>query len=248
MIEHERYTLYYGDCLDWLPGIPNDSVDLVLCDLPYGTTRNKWDIQIPLGEWWSEVKRVTKEKGNIVLFSAGLFTAKLILSQERFFRYKMVWVKGVPTNFLNAKLQPMRKHEDICVFGNPAAKYNQVLGEGPTYTFVPPDPSRRITSTNYGEHVPISKINKTSRVPVDVLHFGRKGKKNGTSHPTEKSLDLCRYLVQLYTDEGDTVLDPTMGRGTSLIAANLEGRYGIGMEKDYHWYEATRQRIRRLRP
>ena len=112
----ENYKLYLGDCLDAMKNIPNKSVDMILCDLPYGTTQNKWDTVISFNELWYEYIRIIKNNGAIILFSQGIFTAKLILSNEKWFKYKIVWEKSKATNFLNAKKQPLRKHEDICVF------------------------------------------------------------------------------------------------------------------------------------
>jgi hypothetical protein len=133
MLDDFENRLIEGDCLDVLPELPTDSVDLVLCDLPYGTTRNGWDSLIPLGGLWNEYLRVAKERAAIVLTAQGLFTARLIMSRPEHFKYKIVWEKSKATNFLNAKRQPLRKHEDICVFYQKAPTYNPQMSEGDAY-------------------------------------------------------------------------------------------------------------------
>ena len=126
----DKVQLYKGDCLELMKDIPDKSIDMILCDLPYGTTQNKWDSVIPFDDLWREYKRIIKDNGVIVLTSQGIFTAKLILSNEKWFKYKWVWEKSKATNFLNAKKQPLRKHEDICVFYNKQPKYNPQMTEG----------------------------------------------------------------------------------------------------------------------
>ena len=229
--------LFHDDCMHVLPHLGEGSVDLILCDLPYGATANKWDQVIPIDPLWKQYRRLLRPKGNIVLFSQGIFTAKLIVSAEDLFRYKMAWVKNRPSGPLNAKRMPMRSHEDVCVFGEKSAKYNQVLSPGYPYKVT----ASSQHSSNYGKFASTDIDNQGTRVPTDVLKFDivfRKGR-----HPTEKPIDLCRYLVKLFSDPGDLVLDNTMGSGTIPLAAKLESRRYIGIEKDDKWYEVAQSRI-----
>lgn len=231
--------LYHGDCMEILPRLPDGSIDLVLCDLPYSMTANSWDIAVLLDDLWKQYRRLMRKNGNIVLFSLGRFTANLIVSGGDLFRYKMVWVKSCPTNHLNAKIQPMRKYEDICVFSRKRAKFNQILSGGKPYRVSASDDTPR--GSNYGMDKRIAIDNTGTRVPTDVLEYS--GSRRKGRHSTEKPVDLCRYLIKLYTNPKDVVLDNTMGSGTSLVAAKLEGRVGIGVEKEERWFECARQRV-----
>lgn len=221
--------LFMGDCLEVLPRFPANSIDMVLCDLPYGTTQNKWDSVIPLDALWQEYRRVLKPGGVVVLTSQGLFTAKLILSNEAWFKYKLVWVKSKPTNFLNAKIQPLRKHEDICVFYAGRATYHPVMGEG-----VPYDKGIRKDqlSGSYGDFRPVRVQSDGQRYPTDVVYFKTAESEGEVWHPTQKPVALGRYLVRTFTNPGDLVLDNAFGSGSFLVAAQLEGRHCVGIEKN----------------
>ncbi len=160
--------LYEGDCLERMKDIPDGSIDMILCDLPYGMTQNKWDGIIPLDLLWKEYLRITKQNAAIVLMSQGTFTAKLILSQERYFKYKWVWEKSKPTNWLNAKKQPLRKHEDVCVFYRKQPTYHPQMGEGKPYD----KGLRKEQQTGcYNDYSPSHTINNGERYPTDVLYF-----------------------------------------------------------------------------
>ena len=221
--------LFEGDCLKVLPRFPANSVDMVLCDLPYGTTQNKWDSVIPLEALWKEYRRVLKPGGVVVLTSQGVFTAKLILSNESWFKYKLVWVKSKPTNFLNAKIQPLRKHEDVCVFYAGRSTYHPVMGEG-----VPYDKGVRKDqlSGSYGDFRPVRVQSDGQRYPTDVVYFKTAESEGEVWHPTQKPVALGRYLVRTFTNPGDLVLDNAFGSGSFLVAAQLEGRHYVGIEKN----------------
>lgn len=231
-----RNALFEGDCLDVLKQFPDASIDMVLCDLPYGTTQNKWDSVIDLERLWKEYHRVVKPNGAIVLTSQGIFTAKLILSNEKWFKYKLVWEKSKPTNFLNAKIQPLRKHEDICVFYRKQPAYNPQMSEG-----LPYDKGVRKDqlSGSYGDFLPRHVKSSGERYPTDVVYFKTAESEGTVWHPTQKPVDLARYLIRTYTNPGDVVLDNSFGSGSFLVAAVLEERDFCGIEKneDVHLFK-----------
>lgn len=224
-----RNTLFEGDCLDILKQFPDASVDMVLCDLPYGTTQNKWDSVIDLEHLWEMYHRVVKEDGAIVLTSQGVFTAKLILSNEKNFKYKFVWEKSKSTNFLNAKIQPLRKHEDICVFYRHQPIYHPQMSAG-----LPYDKGMRKEqlSGSYGDFLSKHIKSDGERYPTDVIYFKTAESEGPVWHPTQKPVDLARYLIRTYTNPGDLVLDNAFGSGSFLVAAALEGRDFCGIEKN----------------
>lgn len=232
--------VFEADCLDLLPHIPDKSVDMVLCDLPYGTTQNKWDSIIDLEKLWKEYKRIIKDKGVIVLTSQGIFTAHLIMSNEQWFKYKLVWIKSKSTNFLNTKKQPLRKHEDICVFYRQQPTYNPQMTTGESYD----KGIRKDQFTgSYGDFKPRHIKSDGNRYPNDVIFYEedpiddfvyfKTAESEGTVyHPTQKPVELGRYLIRTYTRPGDIVLDNACGSGSFLVAAALEGRKFIGIEKN----------------
>ena len=224
-------SIIEGDCLCEMRKIPNHSIDMILCDLPYGTTQNKWDSVIDLDSLWEEYRRIIKPNGAIVLTSQGVFTAKLILSNEKMFKYKMVWEKSKATNFLNAKKQPLRKHEDICVFYKKQPTYNPQMRNGTPY-----DKGIRKDqlSGSYGLFDPIHVKSTGKRYPTDIIYFktAESEVERTVWHPTQKPVDLGRYLIRTFTNEGDIVLDNAFGSGSFLLAAHLENRKYMGIEKN----------------
>ncbi len=227
--EEMEGALFEGDCLDVMRQFPDSSVDMVLCDLPYGSTRSKWDSIIDLDALWEQYRRIVKPDGAIVLTSAGLFTCQLGLSAPDLFKYKLVWEKTIATNFLNSKKQPLRKHEDICVFYRRQPAYHPQMGEGEPYTRTS-CPSGE-TSACYGSQSTFTIVSDGQRYPTDVLQFPNAMKEGGgLFHPNQKPLALGRYLVRTYTDPGDLVLDNTCGSGSFLLAAAMEGRMFCGIE------------------
>lgn len=233
--------IYQGDCLKIMKKLPSHSVDMILCDLPYGTTQNKWDSVIPLDELWAEYERIIKPKGVIALSSQGIFTARLILSREQWFRYKFVWVKSKPTNFLNARRQPLRQHEDICIFYKSQPDYRPVMSQGEPYN----KGVRKAQYTgSYGDFRPVQVKSDGERYPTDTLYCKTAESEAGGRvwHPTQKPVALARYLIRMFTGEGDVVLDNAFGSGSFLVAAALEGRRFIGIEKneEVHLFKENR--------
>ena len=223
--------IHQGDCLNVMADLPDQSVDLILCDLPYGTTQNKWDSVIPLDALWEQYRRIIKPKGVIALSSQGIFTARLMLSNEAWFRYKFVWVKSKPTNFLNARRQPLRQHEDICIFYGSQPNYRPVMAKGEPYN----KGTRKAQYTgSYGDFKPVQVKSDGERYPTDTLYCKTAESEAGCRvwHPTQKPVALGRYLIRMFTGEGDVVLDNAFGSGSFLVAAALEGRRFIGIEKN----------------
>ncbi len=213
--------LHQGDCIELMEGIEDQSVDMILCDLPYGTTQNKWDSQIPLDQLWAAYRRIIKPRGVIALTSQGVFTAKLILSNEKWFRYKFVWVKSKPTNFLNARRQPLRQHEDICIFYAKQPQYRPVMWLGDPYD----KGTRKDQYTgSYGDFKPVQVKSSGERFPTDALYCKTAESETGGRvwHPTQKPVALGRYLIRLFTPKGGLVLDNAFGSGSFLVAAAME--------------------------
>ena len=221
--------LFECDCLEYMKEIPDGSVDMILCDLPYGMTQNKWDSYIPLDKLWEQYNRIIKTNGAIVLTSNGVFTAKLILSQPNIYKYKWVWEKSKPTNFLNAKKQPLRKHEDVCVFYKKQPVYHPQMTKGEPY-----DKGKRKNQQcgNYGDFESVHVASDGERYPTDIIYVKTAESEGPVLHPTQKPIELGRYMVRTYTNPGDIVLDNTFGSGSFLVAALMEGRNFIGIEKN----------------
>lgn len=234
--------IYQGDCLDVMKELEDDSIDLILCDLPYGTTRNKWDSVIPLDELWRQYRRILKPKGVVALSSQGMFTARLILSNESWFRYKFVWVKSKPTNFLNARRQPLRQHEDICIFYGRQPDYRPVMSPGEPYD----KGTRKAQYTgSYGDFKPVQVKSEGERFPTDAFYCKTSESEAGGRvwHPTQKPVALGRYLIRMFTGKEDVVLDNAFGSGSFLVAAALEGRRFIGIEKNEEVHLFKEERI-----
>lgn len=236
------HAIAHGDCLEVMQDMEDGSVDLIATDLPYGTTQNKWDSVIPLDLMWSTYKRILRPGGVIVLTSQGPFTARLMLSNEKMFKYKLVWVKSKATNFLNAKKQPLRKHEDICVFYQGKPTYNPQMSEGTAYD---KGVRKDQLTGSYGEFNPHHVKSDGERYPNDVLYFKTAESEPDRTvwHPTQKPVDLMSYLIRTFSNAGDLVLDSTMGSGTTGVACVREGRrfYGVEMERKY--FDISRERI-----
>jgi site-specific DNA-methyltransferase (adenine-specific)/modification methylase len=224
-----RALLIEADCLKAMPSIPDNSVDMVFCDLPYGTTQNNWDSVIPLNELWEQYWRILKPDGVILLMSQGIFTARLILSQERYFKYKITWVKSKSTNFLNAKKQPLRKHEDICVFYKNQPNYHPQMRTGEAYD---KGVRKNQLTGSYGDFKPSHIKSGGERYPTDVVYFKTAEAEGRVWHSTQKPVELARYFIRTYSKEGDTVLDNAFGSGSIPLAALLENRNCIGIEKN----------------
>ena len=244
-------NVFEGDCLEIMKQLPDKSIDMVLCDLPYGTTQNKWDSVIPLGELWQQYRRIVKDDGAIVLTSQGMFTAELMVSNPKMFRYKWIWEKSKSTNFLNAKKQPLRKHKDVCVFYRRQPVYHPQMIDGEPYD---KGIRKNQMSGSYGDFQPVHVHSDGKRYPTDIIYFKTAESEGKVFHPTQKPVELGRYFVRTYTNPGDIVLDNTSGSGSFLVAALLEGRNFIGIEKnenvalfkkgDINYITVTKQRLR----
>lgn len=216
-----------GDCLARLPEVPDASVHLVLCDLPYGTTNNSWDSVIPLDALWGHYRRVLVPDGMVVLTGQGPFTARLMLSNEAWFKYKFCWIKSKATNFLNAKKQPLRRHEDVCVFSRGAGRYLPQMQPGEAYD---KGVRKHQQTGSYNDMAPAHVQTDGGRYPTDVVYFKTAESEGTVWHPTQKPVGLGRYLVRTYSRPGEVVLDNASGSGSFLIAALLEGRNYLGIE------------------
>lgn len=231
--------LWRGDCLELMKYIPDGSVDLVLCDLPYGTTNNKWDKCIPLEKLWPEYKRVVKKNGAIVLFAQTPFDKVLGASNLDMLKYEWIWEKPQGTGHLNAKKMPMKSHENILVFYRQLPKYNPQWEWGTPYTST----THSTHSTNYGKQKDsVTTTSDGRRYPKDVLRFN-KAETDKHLHPTQKPVALLVYLIKTYTDSGDTVLDNCMGSGSTGVACVNTNRRFIGIELDDDYFNIAKQRI-----
>lgn len=235
------FELHLGDCLDVMVGMKDNSVDLVLCDLPYGTTQNKWDTVIPFDLLWEQYMRISK--GAIVLFAAQPFTSLLISSNLKYFKYDWVWEKTKATGHLNAKKQPLRNKEDILVFYKKQPTYNPQMSEGEPYkNKTGKDISGSSSMTgSYGKYTNKRNENTGFRYPKQILKFNTV--QRNTLHPTEKPVALLEYLVKTYTNEGDSVLDNCMGSGSTGVACKNLNRKFIGIEKDELYFSIAKERI-----
>jgi hypothetical protein len=231
--------LMHGDCLSLMAGIPDGSIDMILADLPYGTTACKWDTIIPLEPLWAHYKRVIKRNGAIVLTASQPFTSALVMSNPQMFRYQWVWEKTRGSGHLDAYRRPLKCHEDVLVFAATQTTYNPQFEVGEPYQI-----TRKSTKTGsqYALHTAIEGEYAGRRFPRSVICFGS-GANGHKEHETQKPVALMEYLIRTYTNEGETVLDNTMGSGTTLVAAINTGRKAIGMELDARFYEIARKRV-----
>lgn len=233
------YTLHLGDCLDVLKTIPDASVDLILADLPYGTTMCHWDSVIPMEKLWPEYKRVIKPAGAIVLTAMQPFSSMLVASNPAMFRYEWIWEKGNATGFLNAKKQPLRAHESALVFYNKQPTYNPQMTTGHKRKTTR---RRTVDSDCYGKAIQLTEYDSTTRYPRSVQFFSS-DKQRGSYHPTQKPVAWMEFLVKTYTNEGDVVLDNTMGSGTTGVACMRTGRHFIGIENEEPMFTIATDRL-----
>lgn len=229
-------TLYNNDCLKILPTLPDHSVDMVLADLPFGTTKNQWDHIIPMDQLWEQYKRLLKVGGVVALFGDEPFSSKLRLSNPKWYRYDWYWTKNNATGFLNANRMPLKRVETISIFYPKLPLYNpqKEIGYKP-YTSMTGSKTK-----NYGKFKSIKTVNDGSRYPTNVLAFNKVSK---TIHPTQKPVDLLEYLIKTYTNEGMTVLDNVMGSGSTGVACKNLNRNFIGIEKDPDYFKLAKERL-----
>ena len=235
--------LHKGDCLKVMQDIADGSIDAIITDPPYGTTACKWDSVIPFEPMWEQLKRIIKSNGAIVLFASQPFTSSLIMSNPKMFRYDWIWQKPKGTGHLNAKRQPMRDKEDICVFYKKQCTYNPQMTKGTPYKDKAGKDHTKNTSMtdSYGNYTNYREINNGVRYPKQVQQFAVV--ERGTLHPTQKPVALMEYLVKTYTNEGETVLDFTMGSGSTGVACVNTKRAFIGIEQDDKYFAIAQERI-----
>jgi len=233
--------LMHGDCLDLMATIESGSVNMILCDLPYGTTACKWDTVIPFDPLWAHYKRVIRPGGAIVLFGSQPFTSALVMSNPKSYKHSWIWNKRFAGNFVTAKYAPMRIHEDVCVFGFGSVNYNpqMILRDVPITNGANKRASGSTIQFSTNQRQEGFKKVYTHKFPESILlHPRERG-----LHPTQKPVALCEYLIRTYTNEGETVLDNTMGSGTTGVACMNTNRRFIGIERDDKYFEIARGRI-----
>lgn len=273
-------NIYNDDCLKVMKTFPDKSIDLIICDLPYGQTKNNWDKKIDLDLLWEEYNRIIKDNGPIILFGQGIFSAELIMSNKKNYRYSLIWEKNNVTGFLNAKKMPLRSHEDILIFNKKIdindliyiygedkinqllqdllynnidhedilvfykklPIYNPIMWEGiPLHSKGKNFANKDGTNNNYGLYntkYESTRVGFTEKYPRSVLHFQ---KPHPAKHPTEKSVQLIEYLIKMFSNEGDLVLDNCSGRGTTLFAANNVNRCAIGIELEKKYFNLMKE-------
>lgn len=235
--------IYNMDCLCGMQLLPSGSVDMVLCDPPYGVTRCNWDTVIPLDAMWEQYLRVVKENGAIVLFSAQPFTSALVQSLPKLFRYEWIWEKPIATNFLNAKKAPLRAHENILVFYRKPPTYHPQITHGHKRNRGHQHYIRGGDGTSiYGKETRDSYYDSTDRYPRDVQFFPAVPYTERIV-PTQKPVELCEFLIRSYTAPGELVLDNCMGSGTTGVACVNAGRRFVGFELDEKYFEIAQRRI-----
>ena len=239
--------LYQGDCLEVMKNIPDNSIDMILCDLPYGTTACKWDIIIPFNLLWKQYNRIIKDNGAIVLFAKQPFTSQLVNSNLKYFRYELIWQKDKGTDFGNANRKPLNSHENILVFYKKQPTYNKQLFAGKPYTKKNyknnDDSDLNFKSDNSGIWV-----NNGFRTPTSVIKYARDNIHKGSNlHPTQKPVALLEYLIKTYTNEGEIVLDNCMGSGSTGMACINTNRNFIGIELDEGYFNIARERVENKR-
>lgn len=243
------YKLYCGDCLELMKDIPDGSVEMILCDPPYGTTACAWDTVIPFEPMWEQLKRIVKPNGAVVFTASEPFAAALIMSNPTMFRHEWIYKKRCASNFAQAKYAPMKEHELVLVFGKNKVNYYPIkeerIGSGKSrvqYDFS--DATRHKSGEFVGAmHGAYNPKASDMRYPSSVQEFNNRAKGDRGFHPTQKPVKLCEYLIKTYTQEGETVLDFTMGSGTTGVACVNTGRRFIGMELDEKYFQTAKSRI-----
>ena len=239
----EINKIYNMDCLEGMKLIDDKSIDMILCDLPYGMTACKWDSIIPFEPLWEQYERIIKDNGAIVLFGSQPFTSALVMSNPKWFKYEWIWDKHIPRNFINAKIMPMQKHENILIFGKGKITYNPQMIKR----------DKPVKGKNYSKGNSVYKLNNdgtdnkervyTHRYP-DTIIEGKWEANAGKLHPTQKPVSLCEYLIKTYTNEGELVLDNCMGSGTTAIACINTNRNYIGFEISQEYCDIANERIK----
>ena len=242
------YKLLQGNCVEVMKKIPDKSINMILCDLPYGTTSSKWDNVIPFEKLWEQYERIIKNDASIILFSSGLFTIDLIQSNRKHYKYKLIWKKNVPTGMSSAKYRPMKYYEEICIFQYGKPSYNPILK---------PRVGVGKSCYNYnhycGEnnHINLQKIKKKYDPdyvqPSDVLEIDVVPNRKGKLHPVQKPIKLLEWLIKTYSNKDDLILDNCMGSGSTGVACLNTGRNFIGIELDEKYFNIAKQRIESIK-
>ena len=248
-------NLIHGDCLVAMKDIPDKSVDMILCDLPYEVLHKnnphaQWDRKIPFDKLWEQYKRVIKDNGAIVLFAQGMFTAELMMSNPKMWRYNLVWDKVAKSGFLNANRMPLRQHEDMCVFYKKQPTYNPQMTKCEPHKRNHGKGSMAKPNKNscYGSFVEVPTKITDEKYPTSIISISKEHKVGNFFHPTQKSVALLEYLIKTYSNEGETNLDNTMGSGSTGIAAKLLNRNFIGIEQNEEYFKIAQQRIANTQP
>ena len=237
--------LRYGDTIEQMKLIPDKSINLICADLPFGITANKWDCLIPLDELWEQYQRILAPKGNILLFGVGMFAFKLALSNEKLFRYEMVWAKSKCGSPLTAKYMPLKKHELILVFGKSASYYKPQMVEGTPYKR---NSKKGVNNMEYGakDNYLYGSVDG-KRHPNTILNFAQKWRRQDQLHPTQKPVELLEWIVNGYSNENDIVLDNTFGSCTTGIACINTNRNFIGIENNMDYFKISLKRVEEKR-
>lgn len=231
-------TLQHGDCLEIMPSIPDQSIDMILCDLPYGTTACKWDVVIPFEPLWKEYKRIIKDRGCIALFGSEPFSSYLRMSNIKQYKYDWIWEKEQGSNYATVKNRPFAITENISIFNS--SFYFPMKTEGKKYK----DSARkRNLKHSIGESIKKPIENNGDRYPVNIVFFQNDTKKGYSFHPTQKPVALLEYLIKTYTLECEKVLDNCMGSGSTGVACVNTGRNFIGIEKEKNYFDIAQKRI-----
>jgi DNA modification methylase len=237
--------IYHGDCLDIMPILADKSIDMILCDLPYGTIACKWDTIISFEPLWAQYKRLIKDNGAIVLTASQPFTSALVMSNPKMFRYEWIWEKSRPTGFFTAKKMPMKIHENILVFYKKPPAYNPVMTKADDDKI----DKRKTLNPTFNPYLGVHKervADSGNRYPLTIQSFASISQKG--QHPTQKPVALFEYLIRTYTNEGDTVLDNCAGSFTTAIACINTNRNYICIEKDEKYFEMGKNRIENHQP
>ena len=234
--------LLHGDCLELMKNIPDKSIDMILCDLPYGTTACKWDVVIPFEPLWEQYKRIIKDRGAIVLTASQPFTSALVMSNPKMFKYEWIWEKSHPTGFASAKYNPLKYHESILVFSSAPTVYNPQMTKGKrNHSMGEITKGGEIKSDSYINIKAVQSQQTDNKFPKTIQKFSNPRIKG--QHPTQKPVALLEYLIKTYTNENETVLDNTMGSGSTGVACINTNRNFIGIEKDDKYFEIAKKRI-----
>lgn len=253
MMDIQYDNIYLGDCMQLMRDIPDNSIDCIICDLPYGVLNKRnpeaqWDRTPPLDELFSHYRRITKPESPVILFAQGMFTAQLMMAQPKFWKYNIIWDKVQKTGFLNANRQPLRKHEDILVFYDKMPTYNpQMIKCAPHQRnhHRGKDHDRGITNSCYGKFHNVPVVISDEKFPTSIISITKEHKTGHFFHPTQKPVELLRWLIRTYTNPEDVILDNCMGSGTTCVAAVMEERHFIGMELAEKYFNIAHQRIQK---